>query len=381
MDCPVQIIQLSLEDGPRTSAPSLPNKNALRQVINRKRRQNSTSTLILTKLPDWATKFDEEQFLFFNEDVDGVGRILIFTTKQNLQFLDCALYWIMDGTFRCTPHPFLQMYTIHALVGNDESTRRLLPMVYAFLPSKIEACYETLFRELKKCGDSFELQITPLYVLIDFEMAAINACKSIFPASIHKCYFFHFTQNMRKKIQKLGLSSDYGNDSDFALKVRYLFALAILPPDQFPQTFDRLVEVNIIPHKAHDLVQWFGSITCMVRKQKKSLNSTTVIITKTEPMFAPRLWSINENLCHDMPRSQNSIEAWHRRWNTLLNNKKWNLTRTLKELLKEQKSTQLNLERILAEVPRTPPRKKNKSFEDALQRVISTREEMDTMTF
>lgn len=62
MDCPVQIIQSSLESVPSTSAPYLPNKNALRQVINRVRRQNITSTLLLNELPDWACRVDDEQF-------------------------------------------------------------------------------------------------------------------------------------------------------------------------------------------------------------------------------------------------------------------------------------------------------------------------------
>ena len=79
----------------------------------------------------------------------------------------------------CTPVLFLQMYTIHALVGNDESTRRLLP-IYAFLPPKTEICYEIFFREVKKCFETFEVLLSPLYVLPDFENAAINASKSVF---------------------------------------------------------------------------------------------------------------------------------------------------------------------------------------------------------
>ncbi|KAJ8686222.1 hypothetical protein QAD02_022016 [Eretmocerus hayati] len=49
----------------------------------------------------------------------------------------------------------------------------------------------------------------PTRILSDFEMAIINASKSMLPGVPNKCCFFHFGQALYRKIQSLGLQEEY----------------------------------------------------------------------------------------------------------------------------------------------------------------------------
>lgn len=86
--------------------------------------------------------------------------------------------------------------------------------------------YEEIFGALL----SLKPELKPEHVLIDFEQAAIKALRKMFPdAIIHGCNF-HFAQ--RK----------YGEDPDFALKIRWLLALAFVPAKYVETAFAAIAE-------------------------------------------------------------------------------------------------------------------------------------------
>src|SRR6185295_6091808 len=41
-------------------------------------------------------------------------------------------------------------------------------------------------------------------------------------------------------------------------------------------------------------------------------------IVRSVPLFLPDFWSVADNINNAFPRTQNSVEAWHRRWETLI---------------------------------------------------------------
>ena len=51
---------------------------------------------------------------FFYGDSNDDNRILIFTTKQNINILNEAEGWLVDGTFYQSPLIFRQLFTIQA---------------------------------------------------------------------------------------------------------------------------------------------------------------------------------------------------------------------------------------------------------------------------
>ena len=68
-------------------------------------------------------------------------------------------------------------------------------------------------------------------------------------------------------------------------------------------------------------------------------------------MFPPSLWSVTDNIEHAFPRTQNNVEAWHRRWETLVGAAHVSVFKIIEEIRKEQNQVQLEIESIIRELP------------------------------
>ena len=67
-----------------------------------------------------------------------------------------------------------------------------------------------------------KLRIMSLVSMADWEPAAINAFKAIYPGiKMYGCWF-HYTQRIWAKAQKLGLSQEFRNDLQTASYIRQL---------------------------------------------------------------------------------------------------------------------------------------------------------------
>ena len=118
------------------------------------------------------------------------------------------------------PHLFAQLYTI----GTSKSNY-FLPLVFALLPNKRQDTYEKLLQALIDVN----ADLNPATISTDFELAAIKAYRQKFPQVIvHGCYF-HLSPNIFKHIQGAGLAVRYGQDAEFALKLKSIAALAFAP--------------------------------------------------------------------------------------------------------------------------------------------------------
>ena len=153
---------------------------------------------------------------FLQWDSGDNERILIFATDEKLNLLEHNNNWFMDGTFDTVPHIYAQLLTIHARVQGA-----VIPCVYAFLPNKTQHTYVTLFRELININGN----LRPASVLIDFELGIKNALVAVFPAvSVNGC-FFHFTQNIWRKMQQ----HRYQTEPGFVIEARMIAALVFIP--------------------------------------------------------------------------------------------------------------------------------------------------------
>ena len=77
--------------------------------------------------------FSDEYFVVVNDRNSG---ILIFSTVQNMDCLCDVDVLFIDGTLKCCPKYFYQLYNIHGC-----KNRNYVPLVFALLPSKSEECY------------------------------------------------------------------------------------------------------------------------------------------------------------------------------------------------------------------------------------------------
>jgi hypothetical protein len=346
MDTPSQIAQRCIQDIPTSSAPYMPNKESMRMLVHRERNRNlplMPNTVEDINIPEEYTQIDYEPFLiaqFIDRDVG----ILVFTNKNNCRLLNAASYWLMDGTFKTCPAPFVQMYTIHALIGTTEGRPRIVPLVYGLLSHKSEDCYSVLFELLKRyVYHKLNTNLAPKLIITNFEIAAINAIKKKFRGCINKLCFFHLNQSIWRHIQASGLAKRYGKDSAFAHKMRHLAALAFLEPSEIPDAFD-MISNEVIPTEAEEVLIWFEKYYVRgAAKISKHIVSSKMTLSRQLPQFPPSMWSVIDSHRTEVPLSQNALESWHNRWNILLGRRKNNIYKTISEMIKEQKIRTVSL--------------------------------------
>ncbi|XP_046552864.1 uncharacterized protein LOC124262421 [Haliotis rubra] len=129
-----------------------------------------------------------------------------------------------DGTFYVSPSLFLQLYTLHAMVGGQ-----MFPLVFFLLPDKATVTYDRAFRLLKEAVEARGLQMSPQHIQMDFESAAKNAVSVNFPTTLWRGCLFHYTQCVWKKTQGVGLQGDYNHDEDITRFVRRAAVLPLVP--------------------------------------------------------------------------------------------------------------------------------------------------------
>ncbi|CAG8462550.1 11507_t:CDS:2 [Dentiscutata heterogama] len=127
-------------------------------------------------IPDSLSSTSSREDFLVKDSVIEDERILLFTTKANIQHLSRSSYWMMDSTFKTILTIFRQLYTIHApiKVGKDS---RVLPLVYALMTKKSKELYRALFQDLIKFAKENNILLRPTIILTNFELAAINASR------------------------------------------------------------------------------------------------------------------------------------------------------------------------------------------------------------
>lgn len=244
----------------------------------------------------------------------------------------------MDGTFKTVPNLFYQLYTIHAPVGQLHS----VPLVYVLMTSKKEELYKLMLQELSDFAAENHIELCPEVIITDLELAAINASKHEFPTTTNKACNFHLGQCIWRKIQSLGYASRYGTDEDFNLKLRHLLALAFLPSNEIPDAFD-LLKSLLIPD-ASELLDWFEQNYVYGRIKRTARNKTQ---TRTILLFPPIFWSVHDSIAKGIPRTQNLLEAWHRRWENLIGASHVGVYRIIQHMQEEQHQVDAQVERAL----------------------------------
>ena len=317
------------------SAVHLPKLASLKKTICRARRRaanvpSEPSSLNNLEIPQVYRETNKgESFLLYDSgSVTKNTRILIFGTKNNVEVMNTSSIWLADGTFKCAPNIFYQLYVVHALSGGPDpfENGHLLPSLFVLLPCKSENIYRTMWRMIKELCPT----ACPSHMIVDFEKAAINAFMEYFPDTAIKGCFFHLSQNIWRKVQEFGLQSRYQQDSVFALKIRMLPALAFATPTDIPELFTELFMEP--PPEAYELASYFES-TYIGRHIAGS-----IVIPS---MFPIEMWNNHNLVHHGIPRTTNAVEAWHRGFNNLMSCQHPSIWKFIEVLKKEQGLTEI----------------------------------------
>lgn len=209
---------------------------------------------------------------------------------------------------------------------------------------------------------------------MDFEKAPISAASTVFESVTSIGCHFHLSQSIWRKVQEVGLATKYG-DIPFALNIRKLSALAFLPADEIPSAFLEVAELlsNEEPNTKL-LLKYFEETYVLGRIR---IRKGKVMNSRTQPLFPPSFWSVHQCIEHGLPRTQNSIEAWHRRWNTLVDSQR-STYRLIEEAIEEQQQTNIRSSRAMAGIPRTPTKNKNNQ---ALSNVLDSCDDLPTLDY
>lgn len=280
--------------------------------------RNKTMGVLKTvyqQFEDVQVPINFEDFILADYFFEG-SRILVFCSPACRQLISGIHEFFGDATFKSCPSPFVELYSIHGDVGSTMTTTNVIPLIFALLPDKKQITYLTLFNLIKSQLSDFE----PLTFHCDFELAAINAISTVFPAIELKGCFYHWKRAVWRKAKKVSCDKNKGQKRIIGLTA----ALPLLPARDLMQGWE------YVKQQSHDL------------KMQKF----------TE--YVERFWLRNDfqqilSVFGERHRTNNVLEGWHSK----INKRVTKGTVTLARLLKLLRDFQRRKLRILRNTKRT----------------------------
>lgn len=356
-DTPQQILGAELRNISEDAAANLPSTSTLRRNIHKVREDNMPpNPLSREEIPEIPLDFQNtsagERFLIFDSGVGDRDRILIFGSDIGLQLLNESEHWYGDGTFKVCPEIYYQLYTLHA-----QRNGSIFPCIFALLPNKTEVTYRRFFEQIFNLLNHNNLQD----ILVDFERACINAVAQLDPNIDIKGCFYHLSSNVWKHIQQFGYQQRYNDDQEFALHTRMICAVAFLPPDDVVEGFEQLADLirETYDNQMDDILEYFED-TYIGRYRRNA--------PRRPPMFSLNLWNMFHRTYNELPRTNNSVEGWHRRFQSQVSSCHPVFWKFLQMLQNEESLIRVDIIQNLVGHPPAPQRRR---YLDCNRRILA----------
>ena len=349
VDAPQRIISEGLAQVSPAVAVNLPRIENIRRTIRRYRENNPDlpanpqNRAQIPVLPnELQTTTDGNNFLLYDSGVGDANRIIMFATDQTLDLLRQSDHWFGDGTFSVSPSIFFQVYTIHAICNG-----KVMPCIFSLLPNKTGPTYDRVFQEIDRHMNGH----VPTDILFDFEQAALNGARHVFPGINVKGCFFHLSKNIWNKIQQNGLAVLYETDDEFSLLMRMISALSFVPEVDIPQAFyDLEMEIrNNYNNPGIDVVLDYFEDTYIGRQRRGR--------PRAAPMFSMDVWNMVVRTQDELPRTNNHIEGWHRRFSLNCDGLHPNIWKFIESLKREESLVRAEIHQVLGGHPVTQKKK------------------------
>ena len=173
----------------------------------------------------WAKTINGKQFLIKNDKKNG---IVIFATEKSLKILGKSATILCDGTFKCCPPPYEQLYV---LFGQYLQTQKH-PLVFALLSGKSTFIYRKLFKNIANKREISRIPMEAKIAVTDYEKAIFSTIETDFPTWTHKGCFFQFTRSIYRKVQQMGMAKAYRKSPMLKFFFRKIMGLAFLPENE-----------------------------------------------------------------------------------------------------------------------------------------------------
>lgn len=317
---------------------SIPNYEATRKTVQRIRQTTGQKSVSFASIDEieisdaFAKTETGDQFLLWDSKIEEGSRIIMFGTNANLNLLQEFPNWAMDGTFKVVPQFFSQLYTIHALVDN-----KAIPILFVLLQDKR---YESYIRMLNKIKE-LKQNLSPHSILIDFEQAAIKAINHSFPdIDVVGCNF-HLAQSLWRRIQQLGMTEEYRSREEIRLCSKMLLGLTFVPEKDVQFSLE-IIKEDFPPEMAKLVDYW--ETTYVGRR-----------ILGIQPRFPIKIWNMHERILNtDLPKTNNSLEAWHNAFQKTLDCYHPNILRLIGQFKIENNYTNFIMDRFRAGERKSP---------------------------
>ncbi|CAF1124225.1 unnamed protein product [Brachionus calyciflorus] len=329
---PRKIVKECLTRLPVSAASNLTSINNLTQAVKRSRnkvkdygKEPKTREQIVINDKYKKTNSDED-FVLLDSGEEDLDRIIILGTITNLKRLENEKTWYMDGTFSISPKVYKQLFTINIIKENKN-----LPLLYALLPDKLQTSYERVFEFVRR-----HIQNEPDFVITDFEKSILNCIEKFYPKTkIGRCYF-HLTKNLWKNVVDKGLKKMYRKNESFRQSFRFLKALPFVPIKHTIFAFDYIKSIS--PSEFTPILDYFESN--YIGKKKEDDEKVRLV-----PRFKIDTWNVRKRMEKNLPRSNNSVEAWHKAMSQDIPDHP-NVNKLIDFLLKEQHLTEILIQQI-----------------------------------
>jgi hypothetical protein len=276
------------------SLSEIPKYSYLIDVIKKERNKRDTFIPHMKqKIPLVLQKTLQDKPFYRICDIASKEKVLVFYSDISMSFAAKTTTFLIDGTFKSVPSDFCQLITVHALIFG-----KVVPIFFALLTSKTEENYFDCFKVIKEAGVKIE------NVIIDLEYGLKNAISRIFPGlNIYYCNF-HFGQCIWRRVQFNKLGCSYRNNASFSKVIRMYLNLAFFPLLDIEKAY------AIIKKKTRELNLTELLVDFDLYFKVNFIGSETPIIK--EPKFCKLMWNCFSRIESDLPRTTNSVEAWHR---------------------------------------------------------------------
>ena len=227
---------------------------------------------------------------------------MIFSTDFQLNLLSNSAHLYLDGTFKCTPHNFYQLLTIHSF---NQLNNLITPAIFVLMTSKEHKSYIRVLEAIKKLLAERNYIYKWDKVQCDFEKAIKNAFLETFDMDINflGCYF-HYIKALYAKLKSTGLFKkrlkDFNNKLMFILKyLPFIDSPLVL---EFSPLFIELISENEIKvnMEASEII---GYKRFFKYFHKNWLNYK-------------QIWDTNKITKENFTRTNNLCEVFHRHLNS-----------------------------------------------------------------
>lgn len=212
------------------------------------------------------------------------------------------------------------------------------------MPNKKKETYIRLFQLIRKAVPEWN----PETVNVDFEMAAVSAIREVLPSAHIRGCFFHMKKCLWRKVQELGLSTEYRENEDIRLHIRMCAALAFLKPEEVQ---DGWIEIHSQAPESPKLSLFFDYF---------------VENWLENPEFPIKLWSCYQR----RHRTTNSVEGWNNRLNTLLERPNPRIKDVVMCLKGEGEKTNCAFMKYELNIEGSKRRKKYIKYDERLERIM-----------